>query len=225
MPNPSGAIRRKLSTARRMGPRAALERLTEPARQWIHLSEDHVWYELDLTAERPTLALPDRVRLARATASELHRVAELGRSDAEVESWHAEGHELWLALDSASDDLLFGCWIFLERAPAVAAPGGWLDLPLGAVCLEGGTTTRRARGGGIAPASIVAVADALQEAGVRMVITKIDLENEPARRTAVKCGFREIGVMHLRRLGPRKRVWFTSVSGTMGRELARQLGG
>jgi RimJ/RimL family protein N-acetyltransferase len=225
MPNPPGVIMRKLATARRMGARAALERLTEPARTRIHLSEDHVWYELDLAADRPTLALPDGVRLARATASELHRVAELWRSDAEVESWHAEGHELWLTLETASDGLLFGCWIFRARAPALAAPGGWLDLPLGAACLEGGTTTPRARGGGIAPASIVAVADALQEEGVRTVITKIDVENEPARRTAVKCGFREIGVMHLRRLGPRKRVWFTSVSGTTGGELARQLGG
>jgi RimJ/RimL family protein N-acetyltransferase len=224
MPTGPGVIRRKLATARRMGPRATVERLTEGALARVHVSEDHVWYELDLAGERPKLALPEGVRLRRATAAELHRVAELGRSVAQVESWHAEGHELWLALEEASNDLLYCIWTFHGRAPALAAPGGWFDLPPRTACSEGAVTSSRVRGRGIAPASAVAIADALQQEGVGSIIRKIAVGNEAARRVVVKAGCHEIGVMHLRTLGPRRRVWFTSVNGAMGRELEQRLG-
>jgi RimJ/RimL family protein N-acetyltransferase len=225
MPTRRGVTRRKLATARRIGARGTVERLTEGARARVHLSEDHVWYELDLAGERPKLALPDGVRVARGTASDVHRVAELGRSVAEAESWHAGGHELWVALEAASDDLLFCGWAFHGRVPALAAPGGWLDLPPRTVCLESVSTSPGARGRGIAPGSISAIADALHGEGVSTMIAKAKVENKASRRVVTKLGFGEIGVMHLRRLGPRNRVWLTSVSGTTARELARQLGG
>ena len=111
--------------------------------------EEHVWYQLDLAGERPRRELPEDVRLDRAGDDRLAGAVEMGQRIDEIRARRAAGNDLWLAEDDGGP--LFRCWIYRGRAPVLAAPGGWLELPPGTVCLEDSATTPRARGRGIAP--------------------------------------------------------------------------
>ena len=147
----------------------------------------------------------------------------MGQRLEEVRDRRAAGNDLWLAEDEGGP--LFRCWIYRRRAPVLAAPGGWLEIPAETVVLEDSATTPRARGRGIAPGAWTAIADSLRDEGLTHMITKVGVENEASRRAVVKAGFREIGVMRLVKAGPRKRTTVAQPAPGLGADLAARLTG
>jgi L-amino acid N-acyltransferase YncA len=98
----------------------------------------------------------------------------------------------------------------------LSAPGGMLRLPLGAVCVEDSVTAPGNRGRGVAPGALRTLAAELQRQGATSLLTKIDETNTPSRRAAAKIGFKEIGTMHFRRVGPWRRTTMTDGTGEAG---------
>jgi hypothetical protein len=202
---------------------AVARRSAEVVRSHLYLVEEHVWYQLDLSGDRPRRELPEEVRLVRAGDHELGGAVEMGQRIEEVRQRRAAGNDLWLALDDGGP--LFRCWIYRRRAPVLAAPGGWLKLPDGTVVLEDSATTPRARGRGIAPGAWTGIADSLRAEGLAHMLTKVGVDNEASRRAVQKAGFREIGVMRLVKAGPRKRTTVESPEPGLGYALASRLTG
>ena len=215
-------ISHALAKTRREGIRAAFARAWELGQRPVYNSEEHVWYQLDVKAERPRREFVEGVRLVRATAGEARRVEELGQVETEARARLAAGNDLWVALDD-EDRTLFVCWTFRGETPVSAAPHGRLQLPAGTACLEDSVAAPLARGKGIAPASWTAIADILATEGFESMITKVTTDNAPSRKAVQKSGFREIGVMRLTRMGPRQRVVLAATGGVAA-ALAQSLG-
>lgn len=212
-----------LRKVRSDGVGAAARHSIDLARSHLYLVEEHVWYELDVDGERPRRELPDEVRLLKAGDDRLGGAVEMGQRIDEVRARRAAGNDLWLAEDDGGP--LFRCWIYRERAPVLAAPGGWLELPADTVVLEDSATTPRARGRGIAPGAWTAIADSLRDEGLVHMITKVGVENEASRKAVAKAGFREIGVMRMVKAGPRKRTTVDGATPGLGATLAERLAG
>jgi GNAT superfamily N-acetyltransferase len=215
-------ISNALVKTRREGIRAALGRAWKLGRRPVYNREEHVWYQLDVKAERPRREFVEGVRLVRSAADEARRVEDLGQVEAEARERLAAGNDLWLALDG-EDRTLFACWTFRAETPVVAAPQGLLPLPAGTACLEDSVTSPLARGKGIAPASWTAIADILATEGFESMITKVTTDNAPSRKAVQKAGFREIAVMRMTSIGPRQRVALAA-SGGVADALAQSLG-
>jgi hypothetical protein len=215
-------ISHALVKTRRQGIRAALARAWELGRRPLYSREEHVWYQLDLKAERPRREFVEGVRLVRAAADDAHRVEELGQVETEARERLAAGNDLWLALDD-EDRTLFVCWTFRAETPVGAAPHGQLPLPAGTACLEDSVAAPLARGKGIAPASWTAIGDILATEGFESMITKVTTDNAPSRKAVQKSGFREIAVMRFTTIGLRHRVALLP-SGGVADALAQSLG-
>lgn len=200
---------------------AAARQSVKLARRRVYLVEEHLWYALDLGGERPRRELPEEVRLGRPGHDRLEGAVEMGQRIEEVRERLSAGNDLWLAEDDGGP--LFRCWIYRRRAPVLAAPGGWLELPDDTVVLEDSATTPRARGRGIAPGAWTAIADALRDEGLVHLITKVGVANEPSRKAVAKAGFREIALMRLVKTGPRKRTTIHQAEPGLGDELAARL--
>jgi GNAT superfamily N-acetyltransferase len=194
------------------------------ARRRFSAEEAHVWYSLDLGADRPRRELPEGLVLRRATESDLRAIEALPGA----EPVHAlrrgltAGHELWIVDDG--ERTAFCCWIHLGVAPVLAARHGSLVLPAGVVCLEDSVTSPEFRGRGIAPAAWAAIGDRFELAGYSAVVTKVETDNQPSRRAVEKAGFREIATMRLARRGLMTRVTVVPGEGALGVELAGRLG-
>jgi len=194
------------------------------ARDRLLLVEHHVWYELDPRRSRPRPELAKGLSLQPGGTADLHWLLELDTvSPADGLGRLLTGNELWLVLDG--DQVLFSCWIFRERTPAIAAPGGELRLPPGMVCLEDSVTAPAARGRGIAPAAWVAIFDHLEAGGVEQVITKVETANLPSRRAVAKAGFAEVAVMHFRRIAGISRTSVDVLDGERGSIFRERLEG
>jgi GNAT superfamily N-acetyltransferase len=207
--------------ARREGIGAALAHVWELARHRFYNREEHIWYQLDLDAERPRRELVDGVRLVRAGTDDAHRIADVGQFEDEAQRRLAAGNDLWLVLDH-EDHSLFACWTFRSETPVLAAPHGLLSLPPGTACLEDSVTSPLARGKGIAPAAWTAIADILATEGFQSMITKITTDNVPSRKAVEKAGFREIAVMRMTSVATRQHV-VLAASGGVADSLARSL--
>lgn len=192
-------------------------------RDRIVLQEEHVWYELLLQADRPRRALAPGLLLVQATERERELATQMegGPSPEAVCEFHAVGGELWVVLDAGR--AAFSCWIFPKAAPALAAPGGWLELPPGTVCLENSATSLHHRGRGIAPAAWSGIADALAAEGVVSMVTKVTVENIPSRKAVAKAGFAEIAIMRMARQGTRMKVGITPLGSATSAQLAERL--
>ena len=215
-----GPLRRVAAALRRVGPLGALRGAGRAARSLIYIREAHVWYCLDLPADARR-ELPEDVTLRRAATEELGRVEEIGRDAPTALERAGGGNDLWFALRD-DDHLLFACWIFRERAPVLAAPGGEMELPSDTVCLEDSVTSPEARGRGIAPGSWNGIATSLAAEGVRRMITKVGVENAPSRKAVLKAGFAEVGVMELTRVAGFKRASLDASQPT-GEELRERI--
>jgi GNAT superfamily N-acetyltransferase len=215
-------VARALRAVRRHGVAGASRRLLGR----ISRRESHVWYRLELAAPRPKIALLDGLELRRGTPSELGSVSSLYALTLEEGFERLEaGAELWLVVDAALL-VVFACWIYHRLTPALAAPGGRLVLPPEAVCLEDSVTAREYRGRGVAPAAWIAIADRLEAAGARRIITKVGTDNVPSQKAVEKAGFRPIAEMRLLTVGPYKHVDLQPFDGDpVAEQLRRALAG
>ncbi len=181
--------------------RLAVARLARMA----YLRESHVWYLLDVGGERPRIGLPPGMEIVRAGDDDLAPLAELPTIGIrEARRRLAAGAELWIVRDEGR--AAFACWIYRHRTPALAARGGWLELPDGVAGLEDSVTSPAYRGRAIAPAGWSATADALAREGATAILTKVEESNVPCRRAIEKAGFRAVAAMRLTRIGGRSRV-------------------
>ncbi len=176
------------------------------------LAEDHVWFLLDVTAERPRPPLPAGLTLMRPARSDLALLRQLTTVIPAVARERIDaGNDLWLVLDG--DRMLLNMWVFRGSTPAIAAPHGRLRLPPETVCLEDVEAVAAARGRGIAPAAYAAVADSLATEGKRWVLNKTTVDNDSARRAVGKVGFQAVALMHFRRSGRRSRTTIEPLAG------------
>jgi L-amino acid N-acyltransferase YncA len=87
---------------------------------------------------------------------------------------------------------MFACWSFMESSPVGQAKRGWLQLPEHVVYLKDVATAEAARGRGVAPAAMSAIADSLAAEGVTSIIARVEDQNRASRRLHEKLGYREI---------------------------------
>ncbi len=211
---------------RRHGPAGIARIAAERTRAHVRLDEEHVWYGLELPSAtgRPFGDASDGLSLVEPRiAEELAPFDGLPTLDS-AKAWARvqEGGRPWLVLDGALP--AFGCWTFATRAPMTAARGGWLELRDEDVALEDSVAAPIARGRGIAPRTWDHIAWALAADGAARMLTKVETTNTSSRRAVTKAGFREIGIMRLRRRGPLTRVDVEVLDANpMGAELARRL--
>lgn len=170
-----------------------------------YLREQHLWWLLDLAAERPRLHLPKGMQCRRLDASETQNAATVTEVGF-VESRRrlANGAELWAVTDDGR--VVSSCWVFRHRVPALASSSGWLELPADTACMQDSFTIPSYRGRGIAAAGWSQVGDALAASGVRAVIGKVEIADTASRRSLVKAGFMPIAYMELTRLWMQPRV-------------------
>jgi RimJ/RimL family protein N-acetyltransferase len=199
---------------------AALARLVG----YIYVDEEHIWYEMPLVnGDRTRHELAQGLVLEQVPAEHVEaRLAAIAPLTARERNRLAtEGARLWLV--SEGQRPAFACCIFPRRAPVSAAPHGWYEMPPGTVCLEGSVTAPEYRGQSIAPAALTGIADRLADGGCERIVTKVTVENAPARRAVDKLGFHEIGHTVFSRRGPRRRVEIRNAT-PFGRELLAGLG-
>jgi hypothetical protein len=190
------------------------------AKPALRLEEEHVWLARDLD-ELPELPLPEGAELRRATVDDLALAADAGRDPALVQRYIEAGHELWMLVHDGR--AAFSAWIFHGTAPAIAARGGWLELPPGVVCMEDSLTHPDYRGRGFAPGAALGMFRAVRDSGIDHVVTKIELSNDSSRRAAAKAGFYEVATMRFTRIGPHSRTRLAEVRGDVGAQLAASL--
>jgi hypothetical protein len=171
------------------------------AQNELYLDETHVWYELALDNSRPQKPLRPGLKLIRGGADDLPLLDELSTVSAyEARQRMEAGRNLWLVLDDRQP--IFACWIFHDSVQMLAARKGQLALPPETVCLEDSITSPSYRGRGIvAPAAWSQVADKLEKAGVKSIITKVEADNKVMRWALAKSGFRDIAIMRFRKAG------------------------
>ncbi len=171
----------------------------------LYLQERHIWYALDLTEARPRPELPGGFTLHQASDTDLPLLEQLQTiGGVEAAQRHRDGADLWLV--QAEGQPAFACWIFLKRAPVLAARGGWLPLPAATACLEDSVTASLYRGRGLAAAAWSAIADDLAQRGIKTLITKVAEDNTASRRAVEKVGFVPTALMSLTRLAMRAHV-------------------
>jgi RimJ/RimL family protein N-acetyltransferase len=189
----------------------------------LYLDETHVWYELALGNSRPQKTLRPGLKLIRSGADDLPLLEELPTVSAYGARWRMKaGHDLWLVLDDRQP--IFACWIFHDSVPILAARKGQLTLPPDTVCLEDSITSPSYRGRGIvAPAAWSQVADSLEKAGVKSIITKVEAENKAMRWALAKSGFCDIAIMRFRKAGLRRYIAVRAKAGATADWLVEQL--
>jgi len=132
------------------------------------------------------------------------------------ETFFAEGGDLWIVLDGKR--AVFCCWVFRERMPTVAAPGGWKDLPAKTVCIEGVVTDAGYRGRGIAPAAWALIAHHVDKEGMQTITMKVEAGNQSMRRAVTKAGFHEVAMMDYLSVGGISRVQVTPLGNGAGED-------
>ena len=188
-----------------------------------YLDETHVWYELSLGHSRPQKTLRPELKLTRSGADDLLLLEELPTISVDEARWRVEvGCDLWLVLDDRQP--IFACWIFHDSVPLLAAQKRQLALPPGTVYLEDSITSPSYSGRGmVAPAAWSEVADRLEKAGVKSIITKVEADNKVMRLALIKAGFRDIAIMRFRKAGPRRYIAIRAKTGATPDWLVEQL--
>jgi RimJ/RimL family protein N-acetyltransferase len=217
-----GRLRRAL---RRYGVRGTARRAVEIAGEaLVGLREEHVWYQLDLRAERPRRELDPAFELREGNAEDLALLDELWAIDhGEAIRRLRTGGTLWLVVEGGRP--AFSCWTFRGRTPIRAARRGWLDLPADTACLEESMTSPAYRGRSVAPGAWTLIADRLAEQPeLRRLVTGVEEENAASRAAVAKVGFLEIGRARTEQRGGRTRVAVVAadVDGAFLRGLERE---
>jgi GNAT superfamily N-acetyltransferase len=211
------------SYLRHRGVKGMLSAAIRRAKNELYLDETHVWYELVLDNSRPQSPLRPGLELIRSGADDVPLLDELPTVGAyEARQRMEAGRDLWLILDDRQP--IFACWIFHDSAPVLAAQKGQLALPPDTVYLEDSITSPAYRGRGlVAPAAWSQVADRLEKAGVKSVITKVEADNKVMRWTLARSGFYDIAIMRFRKEGLRRYTTVRLKTGATAGWLAEQL--
>jgi len=183
----------------------------------LYRHERHIWYVAASSAVNKDRTLPDGLKLQRSGPEHLDLLSQsklYGWSAAET--FFQEGGDLWMVLDGKR--AAFCCWVFRERMPTVAAPGGWKGLPAKTVCLEGVVTDAEYRGRGIAPAAWALIARSLSEEGMQTITMKVEAANQSMRRAVLKAGFHEVAMMDYLYVGGMSRVHVTPLGDGAGED-------
>jgi RimJ/RimL family protein N-acetyltransferase len=208
---------------RRDGVRGSLRRAAKRAAGYVALREHHVWLMVDLQADRPKPRLAPELTLMRPGSSDLQLLGQLTTvMSREAATRIAAGNDLWIVL--GDDRVLFSLWVFRDRTPAIAAPGGLLTLPGDTVCIEDIEVVPAARGRGLAPAAYAAILDAVSAEGARWVLIKVAADNAPSLRAAEKAGFQPVARMHFGRVGTRSRTSLEPSDGPLASLFAERVG-
>jgi len=188
----------------------ALRSITQYLRALCYQYEHHVWYAAATSQIAAMCPLPIGLSLKRGGFEHVDFLSQAnlcGRREAT--KFFSENADLWIVRDA--EQAAFCCWIFRYYMPAVAARGGWMELPLKTVCLEGSTTGTRYRGRGIAPMAWALIAHDLQREGVHTIITKVAIDNTSSRRAVLKAGFHEAAATEFFKLGAISRLRVTPI--------------
>jgi hypothetical protein len=193
------------------------------AQNLLYLDETHVWYELALGNSRSQKTLRTGLKLIRSGADDLPLLDAFPTVSAyEARKRMEAGRDLWLVLDDRQP--IFACWIFHHSVPVLAARNGQLALPPETVCLEDSITSPSYRGQGIvAPAAWSQVADRLEKAGVKSIITKVEADNKVMRWALAKSAFDDIAIVQFRKAGLRRHVAIRARTGATADWLVEQL--
>jgi ribosomal protein S18 acetylase RimI-like enzyme len=216
------ALKRLRTSILRDGLAAVAHRVAVRGARRLFMREEHIWFVLPLDTDRPAASLPDGFRLERAAEADAEALARLpNQPNADALRERIAGRaDVYVV--RYGDRAAFACSVFVDRTPVAAARGGWLALPPGTVCLEDSGASPEFRGRGVAPAAWSAIAGALGSDGVKRMLTKVAVDNEPSRRAVVKAGFIDAAVMRMRRIGPRTTVDVTPL-GPPGAEFVAAL--
>jgi GNAT superfamily N-acetyltransferase len=208
---------------RRRGVTRTLGVAIRRAQNNLYLDETHVWYELALGNSRPHKTLQPGLNLLRSGADNLPLLDELPTVSAyEARQRMEAGRDLWLVLDDRQP--IFACWIFHDSVPMLAARKGQVALPPETVYLEDSITSPSYRGRGIvAPAAWSQIADRLEKAGVKSIITKVEADNKVMRWALAKSAFDDIAIMRFRKAGLRRYVALRAKSGATADWLVEEL--
>jgi hypothetical protein len=208
---------------RRRGVRSLVRQSLAELRNVVAPNSTHVWYLLDLRAERPRLVVPAGyvVEELASGSAEVDLLEALGpNAAAEARTRFAAGGRLFVA--RTGDELAFACWVF-TAIPTVAARGGWYRMRDDARGLEHSITVDAHRGRGLAPAAWSELCDALAAEGVTGLLTKVGFSNDASRRAVEKSGFVEIAHVTVTRRKGRIRVDVSRANGPDGARLEREL--
>jgi len=208
---------------RRSGVKGTLGVAIRRAKNQLYLDETHVWYELALGNSRSQKTLRAGLKLIRSGADDLPLLDAFPTVSAyEARQRMEAGHDHWLVLDDRQ--AIFACWIFHDSVPVLAARNGQLVLPPEIVCLEDSITSPSYRGQGIiAPAAWSQVADRLEKAGVKSIITKVEADNKAMRWALAKSTFDDIAIVRFRKAGLRRYIAVQAKTGATADWLVEQL--
>jgi L-amino acid N-acyltransferase YncA len=212
-----------LRALRRRGVRAVVIRGLTELRTKFAPNSTHIWYLLDLEAERPRPELPPgyEVEELRADSAELALLEVLGpnaRADARAR-FETKGR---LFVACTNGELAFTCWVF-AAIPTLAARSGWYRVREDARGLEYSITVEAHRGRGLAPAVWSQLSDLLEVEGVTGLLTKVGLTTEATRNAVANSGFVEIAHVTVRRRRGRIRVGVDLTTGPDGARLEHEL--
>lgn len=214
---------RMVRVVRRRGLAHTIGFVASQAVRMAYLRETHVWYALNLEADRRSVPLAAGFRLFRAGLEDLSLLAQLPTVGVHEASRRLQASaDLWLVVEGST--VAFSCWTFHHRLPAIAARHGSIELPPHTVGLEDSVTGSAYRGRGLAPAAWSMVAAIVADDGIETMVTKIEENNLPCRRAIEKAGFRAVASMDLERIGGVSRIALRPYEGQgIGPYLAAQL--
>src|SRR4051794_27946572 len=114
------ALTRLRQAVRQDGVGGVALRVAERGGHSVLLSEEHIWYSLDLTGERPRRELPEGFELHLATESEAEDAAALPNQPGadEIRTRITGTADVYLVREHGKP--AFACTIFRERTPTVA---------------------------------------------------------------------------------------------------------
>ena len=181
----------------------------------LYQNELHIWYVVHTNA-CTRLSLDNGLELQHASRQHMDLLDQLDVGRRKAEQFLADGNDLWIAHEG--ERAAFCCWIFRGRMPLAAAGSGWHELPPHTVCLEGSVASPHYRGRGVAPAVWSLIAQALNKEGIRTIVTKVELDNTPCRRSVLKVGFREIAGMEYSHIGGMSNVQIVPVADVNGQD-------
>lgn len=216
------AAQRGRDAVRTHGVGGVAREATGRLRTWAHRVEQHHWWELDLTTDRPGRALDDAFTLRELPPGEIHRTADLPMINyAAATERYAAGATFWAAM--AGEQAAFGVWVFPERLQVTAARGGWVRLPTGVIGLEDGATATEFRRSNVALGALAGIADHFRAAGAHAMVAKTAVDNRPVFMLLTRAGYTRVASMTATFAGPLRRIEVTEPTTPTAQALAALL--